>query len=271
MNKTLRPYLLAIIASLFLGLSSITQCENLIFDMNGVLAEVSKFNAFLQISPRIILHGSYWSSNKTQNKFFNCLEKVTPRLEDIYVPLDPKTTMPLPQIMCDWLKNTQSNQDILDLTNEAIDTDSSYGLSEKKLLKSMCSFTFNPETFASLQTFINDAVDFAYECKKNGHNLYILSNWDAESFDILCDMHPDFFAIFDGIIISGDVQLAKPDPAIYECLLDTYNLDPQECIFFDDQQANCDSAESCGIYSVQVTKKTKLRQEFKNWLHNKSN
>ena len=48
-------------------------------------------------------------------------------------------------------------------------------------------------------------------------------------------------------MISGEIHKVKPDRAIYDYLLTTYALNPQECIFIDDNPANIAMAESLGI------------------------
>ena len=44
--------------------------------------------------------------------------------------------------------------------------------------------------------------------------------------------------------------MVKPDPAIYECLLNRYKLLPGECIFFDDEPENVKAACKIGIHAV---------------------
>ena len=46
----------------------------------------------------------------------------------------------------------------------------------------------------------------------------------------------------DGLIVSYMVHKAKPDPAIYAALCEKYELNPSECLFFDDKQENIDGA-----------------------------
>jgi len=82
------------------------------------------------------------------------------------------------------------------------------------------------------------------------YTLYILSNWSSRAFNLLKSHYPEFVALFDGVVISGQVHMSKPDVAIYEHLLATYNLNPAHCVFFDDQQVNIDAAEQCGIMGV---------------------
>ena len=82
------------------------------------------------------------------------------------------------------------------------------------------------------------------------YTLYILSNWSSKAFNLLKSHYPEFMALFDGVIISGQVHMSKPDVAIYEHLLAAYDLNPAQCVFFDDQQANVNAAEKCGMMGV---------------------
>jgi putative hydrolase of the HAD superfamily len=84
------------------------------------------------------------------------------------------------------------------------------------------------------------------DVKKAGKKLYLLSNFNKrlryEQHYIPALKH------FDALVISGEIQKAKPDRGIYEYLLSTYNLNPEECIFIDDNPANIAMAKSIGIH-----------------------
>jgi putative hydrolase of the HAD superfamily len=57
---------------------------------------------------------------------------------------------------------------------------------------------------------------------------------------------------FDVYVNSAEVKLAKPDPAIYELVLDRLGVTPSEAIFLDDAVRNIDAARSMGIHGVVV-------------------
>lgn len=57
----------------------------------------------------------------------------------------------------------------------------------------------------------------------------------------------------DGMVVSYQTHTCKPDPAIYLHLLRTYQLIPQECIFFDDREENTTAAKALGIPSFTIT------------------
>lgn len=75
--------------------------------------------------------------------------------------------------------------------------------------------------------------------------LYLLSN-----ASVFFARHLDFYNAvqgFDGIVISGEVQMAKPEPGIYDYLLEHYALRPEECFFIDDLEENIRAARQCGM------------------------
>ena len=109
---------------------------------------------------------------------------------------------------------------------------------------------------------IKDTVEILANLKKNNVPLYILSNWSAETFPKAQAIF-DFLKWFDGQIISGEVGLIKPDPAIYRLLLNTYNLSPNNTIFIDDKIANVGAAKRMGIKGIHFQNAFILRQNLK--------
>jgi putative hydrolase of the HAD superfamily len=114
---------------------------------------------------------------------------------------------------------------------------------------------FTPSLFVHSISWFNDMVDLAIEYKRLGHKVFLLSNLNDEHFAALKAQYPFHIAFFDGVVISGLVHLAKPDCAIYEYLLTTYQLDPADTIFIDDQAVNCTAAQECGITSIVCPQK----------------
>ena len=83
------------------------------------------------------------------------------------------------------------------------------------------------------------------EIKAAGRGLYLLSNFNKRLRNEL-HLAPSLL-LFDGLVISGEIGLVKPNADIYEYLLATYKLNPAECIFVDDRQDNLDAGEQAGI------------------------
>lgn len=89
------------------------------------------------------------------------------------------------------------------------------------------------------------AREFCAACKSRGYGLYILSNASNAFYWYF----PDFLPLdyFDGIVVSADVRLLKPDRRIYEHLLACYGLKGEECLFLDDLLPNVEGARAAGL------------------------
>jgi epoxide hydrolase-like predicted phosphatase len=70
-----------------------------------------------------------------------------------------------------------------------------------------------------------------------------------------CDEYPraDFPGLFDTVVISGEVGMRKPEPEIFLHAAATLGLEPKECVFIDDVQANVAAAVACGMAGVHHT------------------
>jgi epoxide hydrolase-like predicted phosphatase len=59
-----------------------------------------------------------------------------------------------------------------------------------------------------------------------------------------------FPELFDGVVISGDEGIHKPEPEIYELGCERVGLAPADCVFVDDLRENCEGAEAVGMTAV---------------------
>lgn len=91
--------------------------------------------------------------------------------------------------------------------------------------------------------------------------LFALSNWPAETAVELRQTYP-FFDWFDGVVISGEERIAKPDPGLFRLLCDRYALDPRTSIFVDDVEANTSAADRLGFRSVLFRSPRQLHHEL---------
>lgn len=92
-------------------------------------------------------------------------------------------------------------------------------------------------------------VALLMKLKKLGYGIYGLTNWSAETFPIARSKYPVLHR-FDGIVVSGQEKLIKPDPRIFGILLERYGLNAGECIFIDDSPANIETAARLGFNTV---------------------
>jgi epoxide hydrolase-like predicted phosphatase len=91
--------------------------------------------------------------------------------------------------------------------------------------------------------------DLAVRARAAGHRTGVLSNsWGTGLYD-----HERLAAAFDVVVISGEVGLRKPDPAIYRLAADRLDLPPTDVVFVDDLEHNVDVARRVGMAGVLHT------------------
>jgi len=108
---------------------------------------------------------------------------------------------------------------------------------------------------------IQGTVDLLRELKDDGRKVCALSNWSAETFPV-ARARFEFLGWFDRIVISGEVGLAKPDPALFRLALDRCGLAPATTLFIDDMPANVDAARALGLDAVRFEGPGQLRREL---------
>jgi len=96
---------------------------------------------------------------------------------------------------------------------------------------------------------------------KERYKLYGLTNWSAETFPIVFKRY-SFFKLFDGIVISGEEKLIKPDKKIFELILERYHLEAKNSLFIDDNINNIQTAKEIGFVTIHVQEKTDLKTEL---------
>lgn len=95
------------------------------------------------------------------------------------------------------------------------------------------------------------AREFVSLAKEKGYRIYVLSNASNSFYEYFPNFMP--FDYFDGIVVSCDIHIIKPDIHIYEYLLNKYELKPEECFFLDDIAANIEGAKKAGMDGAVFT------------------
>lgn len=125
-------------------------------------------------------------------------------------------------------------------TSEAIESIAAKSLLDKTEIRKI--FDMRTELLHPLET--NAALLPAL--LKQGYRLFFLSNFPIDIFDEVRDGY-DFFDHFEGGLISAEARISKPDPGIYNMLLDKYSLKAEECLFIDDSAPNISTAIEIGM------------------------
>ena len=94
-------------------------------------------------------------------------------------------------------------------------------------------------------TPIPGMLEIVKRLKDKNYKIYLLSNASLRFFEYK-DMI-EMFHYFDGLMVSAEEKLVKPNRAIFDCICDRYSLKSEECIFIDDLQENIDGAINAGF------------------------
>ena len=104
--------------------------------------------------------------------------------------------------------------------------------------------------------------DLVQELKANpDYSLYGLTNWSMETFPQARAKFP-VLQLIDRYVVSGDIGVVKPNPRIFQTLLDRYGLQASECLFIDDNPDNVKGAQDLGLHGILFQGAESLRKEL---------
>ncbi|KLO03327.1 alpha-D-glucose-1-phosphatase, partial [Morganella morganii] len=105
-------------------------------------------------------------------------------------------------------------------------------------------------------------IDIMNRLREQGHRVVVLSNTNRLHQDYWPQHYPEIAASADFLYLSQDLGLRKPDPDIYQYVLETEEFEPQDVVFFDDVRENVDAATELGIKGVLVTDRDTVSRYF---------
>lgn len=108
---------------------------------------------------------------------------------------------------------------------------------------------------------IDGTVEILGEVRDRGHPVFAITNFNAETLAVASEVYP-FLKEFDGVIVSSEIRLIKPDPAIFQAFLQTYDRHPGDCAFIDDRAVNVEAANQAGMVGIHFTNPPQLRRDL---------
>jgi 2-haloacid dehalogenase len=108
---------------------------------------------------------------------------------------------------------------------------------------------------------IAGSVEILAELRDRGVPLYGLTNWSAETYPAALERFA-FLRWLRGILVSGQVEVIKPDPRIFALLIERFAIEPQRAVYIDDVEANVAAARPFGIHAIHFTTPAILREEL---------
>ena len=114
-----------------------------------------------------------------------------------------------------------------------------------------------------LKSDIPEMVELLHSLKKT-YKIYGLTNWSAETISIAYKRYP-FFKVFDGIVVSGEEKMIKPNKDIFQLLLDRYHLKAASTVFIDDNINNVKAAEEIGFRAIRFESASQAKKLLNGW------
>ena len=110
----------------------------------------------------------------------------------------------------------------------------------------------------SMGSAIAGTLALVRQLRASGYRTLALTNFSAETFRRTLARYP-FLNEFEGIVVSGEEHLVKPDPEIYQRLCSRYGVEPARSVFIDDSAPNVAGAQNIGMHALRFSSPEKLR------------
>ena len=108
---------------------------------------------------------------------------------------------------------------------------------------------------------IEGSVALVENLSERGVPLFALTNFPAETFS-WARAHYRFFRHFRDVVVSGQERVLKPDPRIFQILLERNAIDPRTAVYIDDNVKNVEVSRSLGLYGIHFTAANRLGDEL---------
>ncbi len=96
------------------------------------------------------------------------------------------------------------------------------------------------------------------------YDLFALTNWSAETWPIATDLYP-FLGWFQGVLVSGQEKMRKPNPVFYRLLEERFPLKLQSSLFIDDNLRNVEAARALGLRTIHFHSSEQLRVDMREY------
>lgn len=263
----------SLILKLFILLIFIVNISSkvIIWDLGNTLIKVSKMSFIKNVGLKDLL-GYVFCDGKSPKRIKEQVFGILDNLSNEKCYREYRATDQdcfLPEIMCKWLEGKITGQEVYFQAVDFIEDNEDMFISDrhKRIIKKIIKGIFIPEVFSKSIKPIKSVIKLLNKCAKNNHELFILSNLDSDTLNCIKNSKKTnkIFKYFEAnnIVISADVGLIKPDPSIYNYVINNYKLDPNDCIFIDDQIENVITAQNIGIKAILFKNSCQLKRELK--------
>lgn len=121
---------------------------------------------------------------------------------------------------------------------------------------------FDEEWHETISGPIHGSVAILETLKDKGVPIYAITNWNQDKFRESRERFV-FLNSFDGIVVSGDEGLLKPDREIFELFFDRYDVRPESAVFIDDSLHNVEGARAVGMQALHFSSPETLARDLR--------
>ena len=236
------------------------QKSTVIWDLSGTLFKPNAEDMSLKEQEDYSLVFLMWSGKKEPSRLdtiayevFGLLGQQPDNGEKL---IRMHTGEPLPEILCSYLAGRIHSAEALARTMTFFTTWAPKHVSkdDQSRLTRIFETFFNPMALVRCMKPVEPAVELLLQTAQKNDRLYVLSNWDHDSFVPFYEKYKDsVLSCFprSHIVISADTGYVKPQRGIYEWLVSHNDLTKEQCFFIDDQEENVRESKAFGIDAVQ--------------------
>jgi putative hydrolase of the HAD superfamily len=158
-----------------------------------------------------------------------------------------------------------SSQNIMQSYNKYLPLWKSSQIFESELWhKTITDYVPDHQNFQRIFKLNEPVYQIAKKLEQLGYITAILSNVSAE--DKIFNSQLNLYAPFKEVILSCDVNLIKPNPAIFNLTLEKLKVKPSEAVMVDDKEINLDSAKGIGIHTIYFQDEKQLKNDLEKLL-----
>lgn len=114
----------------------------------------------------------------------------------------------------------------------------------------------------NILTPIEGTVELLERLKRSGYKIILLSNFHLSAFEQVYQRY-SFLRLADEMIISSKINMLKPSREIYQHMLYSLSIKPEETLFIDDTEENIEGAEKIGINAIRFENPEQLEIELR--------
>jgi len=121
---------------------------------------------------------------------------------------------------------------------------------------------FDEEWHETISGAIDGSVAILKKLKASQVPVYAITNWNQDKFREALHRF-DFLNSFDGIVVSGDEGLLKPEREIFDVFFKRYGIVPESAVFIDDSKHNVEGARAAGMQALHFTSPEALARDLR--------